>query len=384
MAVIARDSQAADALVYAWPYPLGGEPHEVNCGADEVAVMCPAWVLGDRLGPGRHPWRTPDPSRPTSAFFVLTGPVEVPFDLTASFLLPSTHQPVRLRAHGSLLARCYDPALLVSQFVGLPADDVNGGLLRSIARSAERLLTRVLVRRVLAAGTPMAVLDPALLGSIVEEAAAYNPACGAVTGLMFVRFAQLHVLADDGNRGWSGGPVSWPSAHNASPYPTGGYAAQPYPSGAMAPAPAYGAPLSAYDATPTGPPVSTGSPTIPPAVISSDRATGGRVAVSGEIGVVSGEIGAAPRDAGVVSGEIRPRRTTTPAPAVAAPEPAPAAAAGAAPTGLLPAGARVLLPSPDGSLQAATIVRHDHGYYQVEVGASGEQAWVPAGQVIPQ
>ena len=79
MTVIARDAVAADHLVYAWPFPLGPEC-EVSCNDDEQVVMCPAWLVGDRLGPGRHRWRTPDPSRPVAAFFVLTAPVEVPFD----------------------------------------------------------------------------------------------------------------------------------------------------------------------------------------------------------------------------------------------------------------------------------------------------------------
>ena len=61
MTVIARDAVASDHLVYAWPFPIGPEC-EVTCAEDEQVVMCPAWLVGDRLGPGRHVWRTPDPT----------------------------------------------------------------------------------------------------------------------------------------------------------------------------------------------------------------------------------------------------------------------------------------------------------------------------------
>src|SRR5690242_2847086 len=140
MGVIARDQVAADQLVYAWPFPIGPEPVEVACSEEEIVVMCPAWVVGDRLGPGRHHWRSPDPSKPTNAYFVLTAPVEVPFDLMTQFVIPTTQQPVRLRAQGSVLARCFDPTVLVSQFVGLPFDNINDGIVRSVGASCEKLL----------------------------------------------------------------------------------------------------------------------------------------------------------------------------------------------------------------------------------------------------
>jgi hypothetical protein len=78
--VIMRDATATDHLVYAWPFPLGPEEIEISCGEDEIVVMCPSWLVGDRLGPGRHRWRTPDPTRPVGAYFVSTAPVETSFD----------------------------------------------------------------------------------------------------------------------------------------------------------------------------------------------------------------------------------------------------------------------------------------------------------------
>jgi hypothetical protein len=59
MSVIARDAVASDHLVYAWPFPIGPEC-DVSCGDDEQVVMCPAWIVGDRLGPGRHHSRGSD------------------------------------------------------------------------------------------------------------------------------------------------------------------------------------------------------------------------------------------------------------------------------------------------------------------------------------
>jgi len=231
MTVIARDAVASDHLVYAWPFPIGPEC-EVSCADDEQVVMCPAWLVGDRLGPGRHRWRTPDPMRPVSAFFVLTAPVEASFDMTTMFLIPSTGQPVRLRAMGALQVRCADPGLLIAQFVGLPFDHVNEGILRSVARSVERMLARLLTRRVVMAGTPLAVTDPQMMTHIVEELVAYNPTAGAVFGIELMRVSHLAIAADDGsspvvpvptqNLDWSGGvPRVRPMPPPTPPSPNG-------------------------------------------------------------------------------------------------------------------------------------------------------------------
>ena len=109
--VVARDAVAADQLVYPWPYPLGSAI-EVACADGEVAVMCPAWAVGDRLGPGRHNWQSPDPSKPVSVYFVLTGPVQVPFAMRIEFPLPAAGQTVTLQAFGSVLVQVTDPGLL--------------------------------------------------------------------------------------------------------------------------------------------------------------------------------------------------------------------------------------------------------------------------------
>jgi hypothetical protein len=199
--VIARDATANDHLVYAWPFPLGPEEIEISCGEDEIVVMCPSWLVGDRLGPGRHRWRTPDPTRPVGAYFVSTAPVETSFDVTTSFVIPATQQAATLRAQGSIIVRCVDPGLLIAQFVGLPFDNVNEGLLRSVTRSSERLIARVLTRRTVMAQTVVAVTDPGMTASIIEELIAYNPAAGAVFGVEFVRMTGLYVTTAD--LGWN-------------------------------------------------------------------------------------------------------------------------------------------------------------------------------------
>jgi hypothetical protein len=354
MAVIARDAVASDQLVYAWPFPIGPEPIEVSCGTEEIVVMCPAWTIGDRLGPGRHQWRSPDPTKPSNAYFVLSGPVEVPFDMITTFVIPTTQQPVRVRAQGSLLARCMDPGVLVAQFVGLPFDNINNGLMRSVGASVERLLARVLVRRVIGTGAPAAVTDPAMLPSIVDELTAYNPAAGAVTGVGFVRFNQLVIQADDGGMGMPGS--GW-NAHNGwqppdPNYSTGAFSqasvSQPYPTGAFSGETPYPAP----------------APTAP-----AQFATG-----SNPPGTPIPQMSSPPEQvAGVISGEIGSGRKSTAPPQTVTPE-----------GSLLATGSRVLVPSADGSLHAAVIRQHSQGYYEVEIGATGQTVWVPIASVIPE
>jgi hypothetical protein len=222
MPVIARDAVASDHLVYAWPFPIGPEEHEVVCADDEQVVMCPAWLVGNLLNVGRHRWRTPDPMRPVHAFFVLTAPVEVSFDMVTMFLLPTTGEGVRLRATGSLQVRCTDPGLLIAQFVGLPFDAVNDGILRSVSRSVERMIARLLTRRVVMAGTPNAVTDMQMHAHILEELVAYNPAAGGVFGVELVRMGHLAVLADDGSRPLDElvPSLDWSGHHRLSEAPT--------------------------------------------------------------------------------------------------------------------------------------------------------------------
>jgi hypothetical protein len=460
MPVIARDAVASDHLVFAWPFPIGPEEYEVSCADDELVVMCPSFMVGDRLGPGRHRWRTPDPMRPVSAYFVLTAPVEVSFDMITQFMVPTTGQHVRIRAIGSLQVRCMDPALLVAQFVGLPFDLVNDGVLRSVSRSIERMLARLLTRRVVMAGTPNAITDPQMLSNIVEELVAYNPAAGAVFGVELVRMGHISVLADDGSRPWQ---HMAPAGSSPAVRPTNGdrRVDANLLETVRAPRPEPVNLLETVRQVP--PPPSAKSPTQPPPLpsVPKPRAqTPPRAEASGEIlvkpktppvpqreekttapghAVASAQIPVAEphrvlqtpvpshaqRRAGSIEVPQANEETTDPSldvmgtplpgsPAVVAateaaaandakptpPEPRSAIlgigmspiGSGAIETGVtsgeiqkkIAPGGRVLVPGPNGLMQSATVRQLLQGYYELEVGGSGETIWVPINGVVPE
>jgi hypothetical protein len=50
----------------------------------------------------------------------------------------------------------------------------------------------------------------------------------------------------------------------------------------------------------------------------------------------------------------------------------------------VPPGARVLVPGPNGLMQSATVRQLLQGYYELEVGHSGETIWVPVNNVVPE
>ncbi|HEX3757361.1 MAG TPA: hypothetical protein VHW23_01585 [Kofleriaceae bacterium] len=413
MTAIARDAVASDHLVYAWPFPLGPDC-DVSCADDELVVMCPAWLVGDRLGPGRHRWRTPDPTRPVSAFFVLTAPVEVSFDMTTMFVIPMSGMPVRLRASGSLQIRCNDPGLLIAQFVGLPFDRVNDGILRSVSRSVERMLARLLTRRVVMAATPFAVTDPGMLGSIVEELIAYNPTAGAVFGVELLRIGHLTIVADDGSSPYIPLPQNdWAEVQTVKAPPNGelrNYAAAAAAQVAQRHGDvslvdtARGRPITGNDLSGRVRPIEQSSPDItpPPAMIAQEvirRAKSPQeealplppppytphgphgddhapmhtpapgamrmAAGSGQrlrdeargaiLGVGMSQIGHS--SVSSAAGEIGPK---------------------------ISPGARVLVPGPNGLMQSATVRQLLQGYYELEVGHSGETIWVPVNNVVPE
>lgn len=409
MPVIARDAVASDHLVYAWPFPIGPEEYEVSCSDDEVVVMCPAWMVGDRLGAGRHRWRSPDPMRPASAFFVLTSPVEVSFDCATQFVIPTTGQPVRLRGSGSLQVRCADPALLIAQFVGLPFDHVNEGILRSVSRSVERMLARLLTRRVVMAATPRAVTDPAMLANIVEELVAYNPAAGAVFGIEMIRMGHLAIYADDGSVPWATLEHSGQHAIGRNgetprmPIQAPRDAAIPLLETVRAPKPDSKPPQnkraqSQADASGEIVPKAARTPSTPPPIPGqlakgSQPPTAPRKAAAVEVPENSDE---------VTQPGVDIIRTPLPGSMKVA-EPPPVkdeprgailgigmshigsvgVASGEIPMKIAPGG-RVLVPGPDGLMQSATVRQLLQGYYELEVGGSGETIWVPMNGVVPE
>jgi hypothetical protein len=50
----------------------------------------------------------------------------------------------------------------------------------------------------------------------------------------------------------------------------------------------------------------------------------------------------------------------------------------------VPPGGRVLVPGPNGLMQSATVRQLLQGYYELEVGHSGETIWVPINGVVPE
>ncbi len=415
MTVIARDVVASDHLVYSWPFPLGPDV-EVTCADDEQVIMCPAWLVGDRLGPGRHRWRTPDPSRPVAAFFVLTAPVEVSFDMTTMFIIPTTGQPIRLRANGSLQVRCVDPGLLIAQFVGLPFDRVNEGVLRSVSRSVERMLARLLTRRVVMASSPIAVTDSGMLGGIVEELVAYNPTAGAVFGIELIRMGHLLIVADDGSSPYIALPDSGEWA-DGQPYIAANGEIHHGVAPAAADVPlletARGRALSNGDPPPpvralpsspeiTPPPVSASAgPTAsgeirPRAKSHHDEPAPGRRAHAIEMPQTTDEI-TQPGVNTPVPGSMK--IAGTPVPSQRRQDSSSNEVRGAI-VGIgmsaighsvvsgeigpkVAPGARVLVPGPNGLMQSATVRQLLQGYYELEVGSSGETIWVPIGGVVP-
>ncbi|MEZ4367535.1 MAG: hypothetical protein R2939_14850 [Kofleriaceae bacterium] len=398
---IARDSAAADHLVHGWSLGTVADDIEITCADDEQVVLCPAWAVGERLGPGTHTWRNPDLSRPAAAYFVLTSPVEVPFELVTRFMLPSTRRPVQLRAQGSVMVRAADAAILVAQFVGLPFDDLNRGLLRSVSASVERIAARLLTHRVVELGDPEAVTHPAAVGELVDDLVSYGPTAGAVFGLELTRFLGLEVAADDGQppgppsarrrtaaptrQGWAGGPsgaevvvpdaAAWSPSADATipaiptPIPAGwgpGDAAEAKPRGNhRAPTLPSMAPLAVPPPTP-GPPLASRAPgdgAIPHEI--AEAATPPAGVRSGMIGIGVGRIGEAAAHAA----------PATPAPRATTPEPV---------VDGFDAGARVLVAGPDGRLVAAVVRTRQAGYYQLEIGGSGEVVWVPQATVVAE
>ena len=49
----------------------------------------------------------------------------------------------------------------------------------------------------------------------------------------------------------------------------------------------------------------------------------------------------------------------------------------------IPTGGRVLVPGPNGLMQSATVRQLLQGYYELEVGSTGQTIWVPMSGVVP-
>jgi hypothetical protein len=288
-----------------------------------------------------------------------------------------------------------------------------------VSRSIERMLARLLTRRVVMASSPVAVTDPGMLAGIVEELIAYNPTAGAVFGIELMRIGHIAIGADDA----STPQVVLPGAERSGRHQTNGSHTTPQMARSSNPEislvdTARGRPNPAQDDAGTSG-ARPNKSTVKGHAISLDGASTSGVnrrpsTSSDNLAEASGEITVKP-PAGVPvesrSAEdiTQPGlRTPTPAPgamrmamANATPPPSPPAILGigvgmgvGVPMGVVAGeiggpkkiapGARVLVPGPNGLMQSATVRQLLQGYYELEVGHSGETIWVPVNGVVPE
>jgi hypothetical protein len=324
---------------------------------------------------------------------------------------------------------------LIAQFVGLPFDGVNDGILRSVSRSVERMLARLLTRRVVMAGTPAAVTDASMQAGIIEELVAYNPTAGAVFGVELIRMGHLTIVTDDGSSPYIALPQDndWGEVKPTQPIPNGndgrGSAAAAAASliaqrlermgNVSMLETARGRPVSqpppmagsvGQSDMPPPRPILQSSPEIqpPPAMPPAPQSRG-----SGEIpDRATSQPGDPPRRGPAVevprsTDDITQPGVHTPVPGTLLrastsprvdgqpPEESRGAIFGIGMSSIghgsvsgeiptkVPPGGRVLVPGPNGLMQSATVRQLLQGYYELEVGHSGETIWVPINGVLP-
>lgn len=195
--VVARAPSMAEQLVCAWPDPVPWGA-ELVCGEDEVAVICPDWLIGEQLGPGRHKITPQSPSSYVLAYFVLTKPISAPFDHAIAVFDRATGNVAQVRYAGSVSVMVGDPLLLCGQIIGVPVHDLGGGVLRSASNSVGKAL-QVMIHKILdttlAAG---ALATPTVVTQLVHMTASGNPMAIAVNGIDFLRFERVSLSVDGG------------------------------------------------------------------------------------------------------------------------------------------------------------------------------------------
>jgi hypothetical protein len=264
------------------------------------------------------------------------------------------------------------------------------------------MLARLLTRRVVMAGTPQAVTDPAMLSNIIEELVAYNPAAGAVFGIELTRMGQLQIYADDGSQPWS--TLLGRNGETPRMMPNASAAAIPLLETVRAPRPASDSKPPQNKRAPSQPGITEASgeivtrkpPSIPPPLPSLAKGSQpptARKASAVEVPQHTDEITQPGVD--IVRTPL-PGKLKVPEPEAPKDEPRGAilgigvshigsggVASGEIPSKIAPGG-RVLVPGPNGLMQSATVRQLLQGYYELEVGGSGETIWVPMNGVVPE
>lgn len=197
MSVVARDQSTADKLVFVWPEPVSWGV-ELSCTEDEVAVICPDWIVGEQLGPGRHTVNLPSPANHILVYFVRTAPVTVPFESVTGVFDRSSGALVPVHYTGSMSVKVGDPLLLCREVLGVPSQDLSAGVLRSAASSMNKALQVMIKKVVMASPAVSALAAPTTVSQLIRMTASGNPMAIAVSGLEFLRFEEFNLSVDGG------------------------------------------------------------------------------------------------------------------------------------------------------------------------------------------
>lgn len=195
--VVARDQSTASQLIFPWPSPVPWGA-EVVCAESEVAILCPNWEVGEKLGPGRHKVSHGNPQAHVLAYFINTNEQVVPFERQISLIERSTGQPVLVRFFGGVRIKVGDPEFMCHQLVGLPYHDLTTGVLRSVELSVSRSFERMMAKLCMAMATVSDMANPGSVAQLVNLVASTHPLAIAVAGLEFIRFEQFGLSVGKG------------------------------------------------------------------------------------------------------------------------------------------------------------------------------------------
>ena len=206
--VVARDETTAGHLVFLWPNPLPWGA-EVVCSEHEVAIICPNWEVGERLGPGRHAINQPSPPQSRIiAYFFNTAPQLVPFERYVAVPDRATGQLAPVRFFGSARVKIGNPVLMCHQVVGLPYHDLTTGIVRSVYLSLNQSFSRVLAKLALVNDSINHLANQSAVAQLVSLVTTTNPMAIAVTGMELINIETFGLVI--GNNP----PVVWPAPGN--------------------------------------------------------------------------------------------------------------------------------------------------------------------------
>ncbi|MEM9491836.1 MAG: hypothetical protein AAGC55_22010, partial [Myxococcota bacterium] len=196
--VIARDETTAGHIIFPWPEPIPWGA-ELVCSEDEVAIICPNWTVGDKLGSGRHTISPPNPQSHVMAYYIRTTAEEVLFERTLTVIDRQSSRTVPVKCAGRAKIRIGDPTLMCHQIVGLPYHDLATGVLRSAASSLAKVFQHVISKVCMTSPSATTIASLDAVKQLVQMAANANPMAIAVSGLELVQFEEFKLLLDGGD-----------------------------------------------------------------------------------------------------------------------------------------------------------------------------------------